>query len=77
MSSKSLVAAIGCGGTMSLLGRDSTDVLDDPQFGTKMPIAEELQRLDKRASASAGCCDCAAAPQHLLQTASADGQGAR
>jgi hypothetical protein len=63
---------------MSLLGRDSTDVLDYPQFGTEMPIAEELQWLDKRASASTGCCDCAAAPQHLLQTASAaDGQGAR
>jgi L-asparaginase len=44
MSSRPLVAAIGCGGTISSLGRDSTDVLDYPDFGTKMSIEEVVGR---------------------------------
>ena len=44
MSSKPLVAAIGCGGTISSLGRDSTDVLDYPEFGSKLPIEEVIGR---------------------------------
>jgi L-asparaginase len=44
MSSKPVVAAIGCGGTISSLGRDSTDVLDYPEFGSKLPIAELVAR---------------------------------
>lgn len=43
-SDKPLVAAIGCGGTISSLGRDSTDVLDYPDFGRKMPIDEVVGR---------------------------------
>jgi L-asparaginase len=44
MSSTPVVAAIGCGGTIASLGRDSTDVLDYPEFGTKIPIAEVIGR---------------------------------
>ena len=39
-----LIAAIGCGGTISSLGRDSMDVLDYPDFGTKLPIDQVLAR---------------------------------
>ncbi len=39
-----LVAAIGCGGTISSLGRDSTDVLDYPDFGRKLSIEEVVGR---------------------------------
>ena len=34
MPNRPLIAAIGCGGTISSLGRDSMDVLDYPDFGT-------------------------------------------
>jgi len=44
MPDRPLIAAIGCGGTISSLGRDSTDVLDYPDFGTKLPIDEVLRR---------------------------------
>jgi L-asparaginase len=44
MRDRPLIAAIGCGGTISSLGRDSTDVLDYPDFGTKLPIEEVLGR---------------------------------
>jgi L-asparaginase len=44
MPDKPLVAAIGCGGTISSLGRDSTDVLDYPDFGRKLPIEEVVGR---------------------------------
>ena len=44
MPDRPLIAAIGCGGTISSLGRDSTDVLDYPDFGTKLPIEEVLGR---------------------------------
>jgi L-asparaginase len=44
MRARPLVAAIGCGGTISSLGRDSTDVLDYPDFGTKLPIEEVVER---------------------------------
>lgn len=44
MPSTPSVAAIGCGGTISSLGRDSTDVLDYPDFGRKMPIEEVVGR---------------------------------
>ena len=44
MPTRPLVAAIGCGGTISSLGRDSTDVLDYPDFGTKMSIEEVVAR---------------------------------
>jgi len=44
MPTRPLVAAVGCGGTISSLGRDSTDVLDYPDFGTKMPIEEVVGR---------------------------------
>jgi len=44
MPDRPVSAAIGCGGTISSLGRDSTDVLDYPDFGTKLPIDEVLGR---------------------------------
>jgi L-asparaginase len=44
MSDKPLVAAIGCGGTISSLGASSTDVLDYPDFGRKLPIEEVVAR---------------------------------
>jgi L-asparaginase len=53
MSSRPLVAAIGCGGTISSLGRDSTDVLDYPDFGTKMSIEEVVGRYPEIAKVAA------------------------
>ena len=50
MSDKPWVAAIGCGGTISSLGRDSTDVLDYPDFGHKLPIEELVGRYGEIAS---------------------------
>jgi L-asparaginase len=44
MPDRPIIAAIGCGGTISSLGRDSTDVLDYPDFGAKLPIDEVLGR---------------------------------
>jgi L-asparaginase len=44
MPDRPVIAAIGCGGTISSLGRDSTDVLDYPDFGSKLPIDEVLGR---------------------------------
>jgi L-asparaginase len=44
MPDRPLVAAIGCGGTISSLGRDSMDVLDYPDFGSKLPIDEVVGR---------------------------------
>ena len=38
MPNRPLIAAIGCGGTISSLGRDSMDVLDYPDFGTKLHV---------------------------------------
>ena len=51
-SDKPVVAAIGCGGTISSLGRDSTDVLDYPDFGRKMPIEEVVRRYPEIAGAA-------------------------
>jgi len=45
MSARPIVAAIGCGGTISSLGRDSLDVLDYPEFGTKLAIEEVIGRV--------------------------------
>ena len=50
MSSKPMIAAIGCGGTISSIGRDSTDVLDYPDFGSKLPIEEVIGRVAEVAS---------------------------
>jgi len=44
MQSKPFIAAIGCGGTIASLGRDSRDVLDYPDFGTKLSIEEVIGR---------------------------------
>ena len=38
MPNRPLIAAIGCGGTISSLGRESMDVLDYPDFGTKLHV---------------------------------------
>jgi len=53
MSDKPLVAAIGCGGTISSFGRDSTDVLDYPDFGRKLPIEEVVGRYPEIADVAA------------------------
>jgi L-asparaginase len=45
VSSKPMIAAIGCGGTISSLGRDSTDVLDYPDFGNKLAIEDVIGRV--------------------------------
>jgi L-asparaginase len=58
MSAKPIVAAIGCGGTISSLGRDSLDVLDYPEFGTKLPIEEVVARF----SEIAGLAEVVAVP---------------
>jgi L-asparaginase len=44
MSARPIVAVIGCGGTIASLGRDSLDVLDYPDFGSKLPIEEVVGR---------------------------------
>jgi L-asparaginase len=44
VTEKPLIGAIGCGGTISSLGASSTDVLDYPDFGRKLPIEEVLGR---------------------------------
>lgn len=38
------IAVIGCGGTISSLSPSSLDVLDYPEFGSKLPIEALLQR---------------------------------
>jgi L-asparaginase len=50
MPDKPLIAAIGCGGTISSLGRDSLDVLDYPDFGTKLPVEAVLARFPEIAT---------------------------
>ncbi len=45
MSSKPLIAAIGCGGTISSLGQHATDVLDYPEFGSKLAIEDVIGRV--------------------------------
>ncbi|MSO77659.1 MAG: asparaginase [Alphaproteobacteria bacterium] len=49
---KPVVVAIGTGGTISSLGRDSTDVLDYPDFGRKMDVAEAVGRYPEVAAAA-------------------------
>jgi L-asparaginase len=44
MTDRPLVAVIGTGGTISSLGRDSTDVLDYPDFGTKLSVEKVIER---------------------------------
>ena len=50
MASKPIIAAIGCGGTISSLGQDSTDVLDYPDFGSKLAIEYVVARVAELAS---------------------------
>jgi L-asparaginase len=52
MPDRPLIAAIGTGGTISSLGRDSTDVLDYPDFGTKQSIEEVIARYPEIARAA-------------------------
>ncbi|MBE0612148.1 MAG: asparaginase [Burkholderiales bacterium] len=49
-ANKPLVAVIGTGGTISSLGRDSTDVLDYSDFGRKMLVEEAIGRYPEIAS---------------------------
>jgi len=50
VASKPIIAAIGCGGTISSLGQDSTDVLDYPDFGSKLAIEHVVARVAELAS---------------------------
>ena len=43
MTERPLVAVIGTGGTISSLGRNSTDVLDYPDFGTKLSVEKVIE----------------------------------
>jgi len=45
VASKPIIAAIGCGGTISSLGQDSMDVLDYPDFGSKLAIEDVVARV--------------------------------
>jgi L-asparaginase len=45
VSSKPVIAAIGCGGTISSLGQHSTDLLDYPDFGSKLAIEDVIGRI--------------------------------
>src|SRR5437870_2150267 len=38
------IAVIGCGGTIASVAASSLDVLDYPEFGSKLPIEDVLQR---------------------------------
>src|SRR5206468_11281589 len=38
------IAVIGCGGTIASVAPSSLDVLDYPEFGSKLPIEDVLQR---------------------------------
>src|SRR5207253_5564007 len=38
------IAVIGCGGTIASVSPSSLDVLDYPEFGSKLPIEDVLQR---------------------------------
>ena len=44
MTGRPLVAVIGTGGTISSLGRNSTDVLDYPDFGTKLTVEQVVSQ---------------------------------
>jgi L-asparaginase len=44
MTDRPLVAVVGTGGTISSLGRNSTDVLDYPDFGTKLSVEKVIER---------------------------------
>jgi L-asparaginase len=52
MTEKPLVAVIGTGGTISSWGTTSTDVLDYPEFGRKMPVTEVIGRTPELAAAA-------------------------
>src|SRR5262245_38924391 len=44
MPDRPLIAVLGTGGTISSLGRDSTDVLDYPDTGTKLSVEKVIER---------------------------------
>jgi L-asparaginase len=44
------VAVIGCGGTMSSLGTSSLDLMDYPEFGSKLSVDQTLDRIPEIAS---------------------------
>lgn len=43
------VAIIGCGGTIASLGTSSTDLMDYPEHGSKLDVAQILQRVPELA----------------------------
>jgi len=50
IQTKPIVAAVGTGGTISSIGRDSLDVLDYPDFGHKMEVTEAVGRYSEIAT---------------------------
>jgi L-asparaginase len=44
------VALIGCGGTITSLGTGPLDVMDYPEFGSKLPVGDVLARVPEAAS---------------------------
>lgn len=46
------VAVIGCGGTIVSLGTSSVDLMDYPEHGTKLDVAQILQRVPETAGAA-------------------------
>src|SRR5205809_7185417 len=41
------IAVIGCGGTIASVASSSLDVLDYPEFGSKLPIEDVLRRFSE------------------------------
>ncbi len=52
MTNRPLVAVLGTGGTISSIGRDSTDVLDYPDTGTKLSVEKVIERYPEIAGIS-------------------------
>ena len=44
------VAIIGCGGTIASLGTSSLDLMDYPEHGSKLDVAQILERVPEIAS---------------------------
>jgi L-asparaginase len=47
------VAVIGCGGTIASLGTSSTDLMDYPEHGAKLDVAQILERVPETADIAA------------------------
>jgi L-asparaginase len=50
VTSKATIVLIGCGGTISSIGRSALDVMDYPEFGTKLSVQDVLDRFPEAAA---------------------------